>query len=96
MLRPEIRGLTLLVRVLQGPGGRRAILPRLRAQVVVEARTSGHRLGVEVSREGAVLLEAKPVLSKCKRDPSAPRIDVLLRGTTSNCFETIKVVKSKT
>jgi hypothetical protein len=47
--------LTLLVRVLQGPGGRRAILPRLRAEVVVEARTSGHRLGVEVSREGAVL-----------------------------------------
>ena len=51
--------LTLLVRVLQGPGGRRAILPRLRAQVVVETRTSGHRLGVEVSRERAILEDRK-------------------------------------
>ena len=48
-------GLTLLVRVLEGEGRRGAILPRLGAEVVVEARASRHRLGVEVSREGAVL-----------------------------------------
>jgi len=47
--------LTLLVRVVEGEGGRRAILPRLRAEVVVEARAGGHRLGVEVGREGAIL-----------------------------------------
>jgi hypothetical protein len=43
------------VRVLEGPCGRRAVLPRLRAQVVVEAGAGGHGLGVEVGREGAVL-----------------------------------------
>jgi len=43
------------VGILEGEGGRRAILPRLRAQVVVEARAGGHRLGVEVGGEGAVL-----------------------------------------
>ena len=47
--------LTLLVRVLEGPRGRRAVLPRLRAQVVVEAGAGGHGLGVEVGREGAIL-----------------------------------------
>ena len=41
--------------ILEGEGGGRAVLPRLGAQVVVEARASGHGLGVEVSREGAVL-----------------------------------------
>ncbi len=51
--------LTLLVRVLEGPGGGGAVLPRLRAKVVVEARTSGHRLGVEVGRERAVLQERR-------------------------------------
>jgi hypothetical protein len=49
--------LTLLVRVLEGPGGGGAILPRLRAEVVIETRTSGHRLGVEIGGEGAVLLK---------------------------------------
>jgi hypothetical protein len=49
------RVLTLLVRVVEGEGGRGAILPRLRAEVVVEARAGGHRLGVEVGREGAIL-----------------------------------------
>jgi hypothetical protein len=43
------------VRVLEGPGGRGAILPRLRAQVVVETRASRHGLGVEIGREGAIL-----------------------------------------
>ena len=47
--------LTLLVRILEGEGGSGAVLPRLRAQVVIEARAGSHRLGVEVSREGAVL-----------------------------------------
>jgi len=47
--------LTLLVRVLEGEGGRGAILPRLGAEVVVEARAGGHRLGVEVGGERAVL-----------------------------------------
>ena len=55
----KIRGLTLLVRVLQGPGGRRAILPRLRAQVVIETRASRHGLGVEVGRERAILQQEK-------------------------------------
>jgi len=45
----------LLVRILEGEGGGGAVLPGLRAEVVVEARAGGHRLGVEVSREGAVL-----------------------------------------
>jgi hypothetical protein len=47
------------VRVVEGEGGRGAILPRLRAEVVVEARAGGHRLGVEVGRERAVLEEAR-------------------------------------
>ncbi len=47
------------MRVLEGPGGRGAILPGLRAQVVVETRTGGHRLGVEVSGERAVLYEKR-------------------------------------
>ena len=47
------------MRVLESPGGRGAILPGLRAQVVVETRTGGHRLGVEVSREGAVLRQSR-------------------------------------
>jgi len=51
----------LLVRVLEGEGGRGAILPRLGAKVVVEARAGGHRLGVEVGREGAVLRWRKEV-----------------------------------
>lgn len=47
--------LTLLVRIVEGEGRRGAVLPRLRAEVVIEARASRHRLGVEVRREGAVL-----------------------------------------
>ena len=43
--------------VLQGEGGGGAILPGLGAEVVVEAGAGGHGLGVEVSREGAVLTE---------------------------------------
>jgi hypothetical protein len=45
----------LLVGVLEGEGGGRAILPGLGAEVVVEARAGGHGLGVEVGGEGAVL-----------------------------------------
>ena len=45
----------LLVGVLEGEGGGGAILPRLGAQVVVEAGAGGHGLGVEVGGEGAVL-----------------------------------------
>ncbi len=51
----EVGRLTLLMRVLEGPGGRRAILPRLRAKVVIETRASRHGLGVEVGRERAIL-----------------------------------------
>ena len=47
--------LTLLVRILEGPGGRRAILPGLRGQIVIKSWTSGHRLCVEISRERAIL-----------------------------------------
>jgi len=43
------------VGILEGEGGRRAILPRLGAQVVVEAGAGGHGLGVEVGGEGAIL-----------------------------------------
>uniref|UniRef100_A0A7S0MSE5 Uncharacterized protein n=1 Tax=Cryptomonas curvata TaxID=233186 RepID=A0A7S0MSE5_9CRYP len=46
----------LLMRVLEGPGGRGAILPGLRAQVVIETRASRHGLGVEVGRERAIQL----------------------------------------
>ena len=45
----------LLVGVLEGEGGGGAILPRLRAQVVVEAGAGGHRLRVEVRGERAIL-----------------------------------------
>jgi len=47
--------LTLLVGVLEGEGGGGAILPRLRAKVVVEAGARGHGLGVEVRGERAIL-----------------------------------------
>jgi len=47
--------LTLLVGVLEGEGGGGAVLPRLGAEVVVEAGAGGHGLGVEVGGEGAVL-----------------------------------------
>ena len=45
----------LLVGVLEGEGGGGAILPRLGAEVVVEAGAGGHGLGVEVGGERAVL-----------------------------------------
>ena len=45
----------LLVGVLEGEGGGGAVLPRLGAEVVVEAGAGGHGLGVEVGGEGAVL-----------------------------------------
>ena len=41
--------------VLEGEGGGGTVLPRLRAQVVVEAGAGRHGLRVEVRREGAVL-----------------------------------------
>ncbi len=47
----------LLVGVLQGEGSGGAILPRLGAEVVVEAGAGGHGLGVEVGREGAILFQ---------------------------------------
>ena len=43
------------MRVLEGEGGGGTVLPRLRAQVVVEAGAGRHGLRVEVRREGAVL-----------------------------------------
>jgi hypothetical protein len=49
----------LLVGILEGEGGGGAILPRLGAEVVVEAGAGGHGLGVEVGGEGAVLRGAK-------------------------------------
>ena len=45
----------LLVGVLEGEGGGGAILPRLGAEVVVEAGAGGHGLGVEVGGERAIL-----------------------------------------
>jgi len=48
----------LLVGVLEGEGGGGAILPRLGAEVVVEAGAGGHGLGVEVGGERAVLHQA--------------------------------------
>ena len=47
----------LLVGVLEGEGGGGAVLPRLGAEVVVEAGAGGHGLGVEVGREGAILFQ---------------------------------------
>ena len=49
----------LLVGVLEGEGGGGAILPRLGAEVVVEAGAGGHGLGVEVRGEGAIQLRCK-------------------------------------
>jgi hypothetical protein len=43
------------VGILEGEGGGGAILPRLGAEVVVEAGAGGHGLGVEVGGERAVL-----------------------------------------
>jgi hypothetical protein len=45
------------VGVLEGEGGGGAVLPRLGAEVVVEAGAGGHGLGVEVGGERAVLHE---------------------------------------
>jgi hypothetical protein len=74
------------VRVLEGPGGRGAILPGLRAQVVVETRTGGHRLGVEVSGERAVLYEKRQLqlmktsvrleYSRCSEQQLSPVQDI--------------------
>ena len=48
--------------VLEGEGGGRAVLPGLRAEVVVEAGAGGHGLGVEVGGERAVLQEKKEMI----------------------------------
>ena len=53
--RAERKVLHLLVGVLEGEGGGGAVLPRLGAEVVVEAGAGGHGLGVEVGGERAVL-----------------------------------------
>ena len=53
----------LLVGVLEGEGSGGAILPRLGAEVVVEAGAGGHGLGVEVGGEGAILHENKKLVS---------------------------------
>ena len=66
--------------VLEGEGGGGTVLPRLRAQVVVEARAGRHGLCVEVRREGAVLRNTvdrnvsttRAVLLSCARK-HAPR-----------------------
>ena len=50
--------------ILQGEGGRGAVLPRLGAEVVVEAGAGSHGLGVEVGREGAILRYAFAVSSR--------------------------------
>ena len=57
--RPLVAGAIegLLVGVLEGEGGGGAVLPRLGAEVVVEAGAGGHGLGVEVGREGAILFQ---------------------------------------
>jgi len=59
------RKLTLLVGILEGEGGRGAILPRLGAEVVVEARAGGHGLGVEVGGEGAILKQRTSTSEPC-------------------------------
>jgi len=64
--------LTLLVRIVEGEGRRGAVLPRLRAEVVIEARASRHRLGVEVRREGAILPGGRECRS-ARRDKPSPR-----------------------
>jgi hypothetical protein len=45
------------VGILEGEGSGGAILPRLGAEVIVEAGAGGHGLGVEVGREGAILFQ---------------------------------------
>ena len=47
----------LLVGILEGEGGSGAILPGLRAEVVIEARSGSHGLSVEVGGERAILNE---------------------------------------
>jgi len=62
------------VGILEGEGGGGAILPGLGAKVVVEAGASGHGLGVEVGREGAVLQDKftrfRGVSGCCYADPA--------------------------
>ena len=57
--------------ILEGEGGSGAILPGLGAQVVVEARSSSHGLGVEVGRERAIL----------PRDVSLTNIEIPQEGS---------------
>jgi hypothetical protein len=61
----------LLVGVLEGEGGGGAILPRLGAEVVVEAGAGGHGLGVEVGGERAVLHQAGVSCQASSQAPSS-------------------------
>ena len=51
------------MRVLESESGGGAILPRLRAQIVVEAGAGRHRLRVEVRGERAILHKHKNIQS---------------------------------
>ena len=73
----------LLVGILEGEGGRGAVLPRLGAEVVVEARAGGHGLGVEVGGEGAILKQRTHVSPK-HAPPSAQCIHTITRFRCAN------------
>ena len=62
----------LLVGVLKSKGGGGAILPRLGAEVVVEAGAGGHGLGVEVGGERAVLRKSYRTASANLALPTLP------------------------
>ena len=61
----------LLVGILQGEGGGGTILPRLGAEVVVEAGAGGHGLRVEVRRERAILRKKRRSGSQYTNMPSS-------------------------
>ena len=52
--------------ILEGEGGGGAVLPRLGAEVVVEAGAGGHGLGVEVGGEGAILKKRTRTSEQCR------------------------------
>ena len=75
------------MRILQGEGGRGAVLPRLGAKVIVEAGAGGHGLGVEIGGEGAVLhkhnfIQKHPVHTNTMHPPIQQGVHDKKRPTT--------------
>ena len=68
--------------ILEGEGGGGAILPRLGAEVVVEAGAGGHGLGVEIRGEGAILRadDKVSILASHKTSVRAPAATSRIMG----------------